>query len=455
MSLPRRLLIAFSGIGLLAIGSLAFALPRQDPAPAVVVIQDDDDDEPVVRRPGFRRELDDPPSREETVEFLFGDSGGFSPRKGTAWKVQYARGTHKGLYITGAWFKRSLEEDWIKVLEDARMADLFVPYHQSSYTRYFDLTGFSFPLARVQQEDAGPTGSLLPPFEGDAYPRVVKEIRDRGVAWKDWGNGVRRGKEMVLWSGLQAGNYMYIMQYGFQDDGTITFRSGATGQNLPGARTEAHMHNTHWRIDIDLIDGAKNNAMVMRHVEDPQSLAAEDIEEPFNGGVEGGIDWDPKEFTMLRVETQSKNPNGKTIAYDLMPFRWGSSRHNEAFTQHDLWVSKAHPDRPLEKVFDNLPATVRDKETVEETDVVLWVTTSAHHEPRDEDGKGSGRTRRQWYYDDGWEGSALVMWSGFDLRPRNLFDRTPFYPYAPPAVAPAPAPAPEVAPETEPSAGAR
>ena len=24
-----------------------------------------------------------------------------------------------------------------------------------------------------------------------------------------------------------------------------------------------------------------------------------------------------------------------------------------------------------------------------------------------------------------------MMWSGFDLRPRNLFDRTPFYPYTP------------------------
>jgi hypothetical protein len=25
-----------------------------------------------------------------------------------------------------------------------------------------------------------------------------------------------------------------------------------------------------------------------------------------------------------------------------------------------------------------------------------------------------------------------VMWSGLDLKPRNLFDRTPFYPYPPP-----------------------
>ena len=29
------------------------------------------------------------------------------------------------------------------------VADLFVPYHHTSFTRFFDLTGFSFPLAEV------------------------------------------------------------------------------------------------------------------------------------------------------------------------------------------------------------------------------------------------------------------------------------------------------------------
>ena len=80
--------------------------------------------------------LADPPSQEVTAEFLFSESGGQEPRKGTAWKVHYARGLHKGLYITGAWFKRDLGEDWIKILNDARVAELFVPYHQHSYVRY-------------------------------------------------------------------------------------------------------------------------------------------------------------------------------------------------------------------------------------------------------------------------------------------------------------------------------
>ncbi len=72
----------------------------------------------------------------------------------------------------------------------------------------------------------------MPPFQGDPFATVVKEVRDRGLAWKDYAHGVRRGRELVIWAALEAGNYMYIMSYAFHDDGTIAFRVGATGQNL-------------------------------------------------------------------------------------------------------------------------------------------------------------------------------------------------------------------------------
>jgi hypothetical protein len=378
----------------------------------------------------FRDSLPDPPAQEVTAEFLFSESGGQDPRKGTSWKVQYSRGLHKGLYITGAWFKRDLGEEWIKILKDARVAELFVPYHQSSMTRFYDLTSFSFPMAEVKAEDAGPFGTLMPPFQGDSFATVVKEMRDRGVAWKDDMHGVRRGRELVIWGALEAGNYMYIISYAFHDDGTIAFRLGATGQNLPGRRFEAHTHSGHWRIDLDLVDGSKNSAMLMRHIEDPAGLSAEDLKEPFNGGLEGGVDWVPSEFTMIRVESEKRNARGEKIAYDLMPLRHGTPRHNEAFTRHDLWVSKSHPEKPMEFLFANLPNIVKNEEVIEETDIVLWCNSAAHHEPRNEDGLPNSRTRI-WAFDDAWEGSALVMWSGFDLRPRNLFDRTPFYPYPP------------------------
>ena len=132
----------------------------------------------------------------------------------------------------------------------------------------------------------------------------------------------------------------------------------------------------------------------MKHVEDPASLSAEDVKEPFNGGLEGGVDWDPKEFTMIRVQCEKQNARGETIGYDLMPLRYGSPRHNEEFTRHDLWVSKSHPERPMEFIFANLPNIVKDEEVVEQTDIVLWTNSAVHHEPRHEDGKPNSGPRR-------------------------------------------------------------
>ena len=41
-------------------------------------------------------------------------------------------------------------------------------------------------MAEVKAEDAGPFGTLMPPFQGDPFATVVKEMRDRGMAWKDY-----------------------------------------------------------------------------------------------------------------------------------------------------------------------------------------------------------------------------------------------------------------------------
>ena len=88
----------------------------------------------------------------------------------------------------------------------------------------------------------------------------------------------------------------------------------------------------------------------------------------------------------------------------------------------------------MEFIFANLPNIIKDEE----------VRGTDRHRALDQLGRpprAAARGRqaqlgpRLWPGDDAWEGSALLMWSGFDLRPRNLFDRTPFYPYpnTPPA----------------------
>ncbi|HEV3486020.1 MAG TPA: hypothetical protein VG106_11470, partial [Vicinamibacterales bacterium] len=139
----------------------------------------------------------------------------------------------------------------------------------------------------------------------------------------------------------------------------------------------------------------------------------------FNGGVERRLEWNPLEFTEVAVlDEVITNGRGHKIQYDLMPVRPGTSRHfkgDEEFTRYDFWVTAYNP---TETWYNDVPTYVTGQ-PVKSADVVLWYASPMHHVPRDEDGhKDMGL----------WKGVALVMWTGFDLRPRNFFDTTPFFP---------------------------
>ena len=50
----------------------------------------------------------------------------------TAWKVHYATRNGFGLIIQDAFFKKTPTDPWMQVLGDARVSELFVPYHSGS-----------------------------------------------------------------------------------------------------------------------------------------------------------------------------------------------------------------------------------------------------------------------------------------------------------------------------------
>ena len=99
----------------------------------------------------------------------------------------------------------------------------------------------------------------------------------------------------------------------------------------------------------------------------------------------------------------------------------GNARHfggdNERCTEHDFWVTK---NRPGEIYYTRLPEYVQKGEKIVNTDVVVWHSAPGHHEPRSEDG--------EMHKADTFVGCTPVMWSGFDLHPRNIWDRSPMYP---------------------------
>lgn len=351
----------------------------------------------------------------------------------TAWKIHWREESGPGLIIQDAYFRKSPKENWIQVLGEARLSEAFVPYHRGS-PRFWDVS-YNFPLCSVTREDAGPNGKLLASAPGRG-PTVVMELRDTGLSFKD-SAGVRRGEMLMLWGTLSAANYRYIIEYGFRDDGLIQFRLGSTGHNYPGSEFEPHMHNAWWRIDVNL-DGKDNNAVELcEHIEpDPngQKSQATSLITPFNGGKEGYADFDPIKFTMLRVvHTQKKNIRNKPWAYDLIPHRMGNSRHyandKEACSHHDFWVTK---NRPGELYYYQLPQYIKDPGNPNQPedlngggDIVLWYSDAGHHEPRAEDGE----MRKGGFGGKTFQGATPVMWTRFELRPRDLWDRSPFFPY--------------------------
>ncbi len=325
----------------------------------------------------------------------------------TRWRVCWQEQAKNGLVITAAFFRTAPNKPWIRILWDGRISEIFVPYHDGS-PRYYDVTNFAFNLVQVGVADC-PAALGGAPLSA----HVCKEVRDRGLAWKNYGQ-VRRGQEVALWGALGAGNYNYVMEWIFRDDGTLIGRVGATAVNLPSKPMMPHMHNPIWRLDVDLDGAAGDSVALGTHAE--VGLNGSDTEPMI--ATETGKAWDPHAFNSLDImDAHLKNGNGHQTMYRLMPLPAGGlSRHQEPFTQQDFWVTLYNP---AEMFARNLPAYVSPPQSVTNADIVVWYKGSLHHHPRDEDGEFVGGV---------WQGEALIMWTGFMLMPHNLFDRTPLVP---------------------------
>ena len=116
---------------------------------------------------------------------------------------------------------------------------------------------------------------------------------------------VRIGEEVVYFSVLGAGNYSYIEEWTFRDDGTMLARAGSTGPKLgqPGD-PRGHMHDFTWRLDVDLNGASGDSAIWTSHHENfvlgEDSTATDGP--PRLISVEQGLVWDPKKFNTLLVQ---------------------------------------------------------------------------------------------------------------------------------------------------------
>jgi Cu2+-containing amine oxidase len=99
----------------------------------------------------------------------------------------------------------------------------------------------------------------------------------------------------------------------------------------------------------------------------------------------------------------------------------GRAVHDEPFSKADFWATQYNVG---EETYTDLPSYVNAGASIMNTDIVVWHMSPMHHEPRDEDGFPVPQSGG-WVF---WDGVAQIMWSGLDIRPRNLWDKTPLYP---------------------------
>jgi primary-amine oxidase len=340
---------------------------------------------------------------------------------GSRWDLTVIAVDKYGLVIKGASFQKSPTSRFIYVLHDGRLAEIFVPYHSGS-PRFGDISDPDFDFKPLTLNQA----KFPPPRQIIGGGKICKEVRDY-LAWmRD--DRVRYGQEVVYFSVLEAGNYNYVMEWTFRDDGTILVRAGSTGPKLPllddngrfiGFSKEGHIHNFTWRLDIDLNGADANSAYWTSHSENltapcPGFLGgicstATDNKELIS--IEGSRVWNPEQFNTLEiVDARLKNGKGRPTGYELIPMRSGTARHSEPYTQADFWVTRYNP---AQIVAQKLPSYILAGQSTINKDLVIWYTGSEHHETdsRAEDFN-----------------TVPVLWTGFELDPQNLFDGTPFYP---------------------------
>jgi Cu2+-containing amine oxidase len=394
----------------------------------------------------------------------------------TAWLVVLNYGGRKALFISEAWFLPGPDKPWVKVHDEAGPAEIFVPY-QSGNPRFSDLVVLHLPLEPLTDSIKGRCGQLVDrPNSTDKH--IVREISEKGLLWMApklhvvkgktayKGYNVRRGHKMTLWSVVEAWNYRYILSYAFHDDGSIDFRAGATGTNYPNYEKVAHTHNVLWRINLRITNqqrGGPTNVNVMRHISDKRVKGPvtnewpnirevwEDRMEPFNRGVEGSDVFNPMEFTGLHVQsTTLRNRLNNASGYMIMPSYRGLPRHREPFLRKDYWVTR-YKDPSVTKSFpeddvrclENIDAYATlvgknemakdfacrepyiNNESIQNTETTVWLMSTLLHTFRDEDGTFTP-ARTFW-------GTASTMWTGFDMKPHNLFEGAPLYDPVPPA----------------------
>src|ERR1700722_8100690 len=296
----------------------------------------------------------------------------------------------------------------------------------------------------------------IPMVEDQGAVAVMKNAvcmheEDYGILWKhfDFRTGlhqVRRSRRLVISFISTVGNYDYGFYWYLYQDGAIEAEVKATGimstAAVPageaprhgtlvetGLNAMIHQHFFSARLDLD-VDGPMNSVFEVETVatppeRNPYGNAFETVRTPVRRESEGARDVNPLQSrTWYVVNENRRNAWGQPTAYRLIPGEVVQSfalpgsplAKRAALTQHQVWFTAYHPrerfaagDYPNQHAGGaGLPEYQAQDRSLENTDVVVWVTLGHHHVPRPED----------------WPIMPVAR-LGFALKPHGFFDRNP------------------------------
>ncbi len=290
------------------------------------------------------------------------------------------------------------------VLAQASMAQIHVPYDDNG-ARFHDVSDYGLGgdrLLDLAPADC-PSGTLLADQGKDMLCRTTV---NRGYAYKHASTQLQ-GYALNLFSVSKIGEYNYIVEWTFSDDGAIEPAVRATGQlQRTGANPDygwpldslnsrfgiAHTHNYYWRLDFD-VDGSAND--VVEEIDFTPSPTRNSWTLNVNElGTEAGRQVDATAFRFWRIKDSSvENADGHPISYELLPESSNVFRGPayEPFTQNEFYVTVynaceqwASHNPTSGGCGENLASFVNGQ-SLSGADLVLWYGVAFHHLPIEED----------------------------------------------------------------------
>ena len=390
------------------------------------------------------------------------------------WKFHVRPDHRVGMILSAVTYREG--DDERKVLFEGYLSEIFVPYMDPAFDWYhrnfidageYTAGGLTKPLLRgLDAPDfAHYMDGLV--IHDNGRPKPVTNLiaifeRETGdPSWRHYSSEMepesRVKRDLVVRSAAVLGNYDYIFDWIFQQDGSIKVLVGATGiaEAKSSAEKDAtstngkdepddaygrfvdphvvavnHDHYFSFRIDLD-VDGETNSLLLDRlqtkMLPDDHPRRSVWVSNPVIAKTESEaklkINLDKP--TLWRViSSDRKNHVGYPTSYQLMPGKTANTllseddypRRRVGFINYHLWATPfnknerfAVGDFPtLSLPGKGLPEWTKADRSIEKKDIVLWYTVGMHHMVRAED----------WPV-------MPVLWHSFELRPFDFFDRNP------------------------------